>query len=61
VVKRTPKPKLHRWHIFWIRKKGQHLGVIEALDEAAAIKEAIEQWEIKERWQRDRLVARREA
>jgi hypothetical protein len=35
------------------------VGIVEAPDEATAIREAIEQWEIKERWQQERLVARR--
>jgi hypothetical protein len=32
---RRGKPKLHRWYTILIRKKGEFLGVVEALDEAA--------------------------
>jgi hypothetical protein len=60
MVTRKPKPKLYRWHISHIRKKGESLGLVEAPDEATAIKEAIQQWEIKDRWKQDRVVARRE-
>jgi hypothetical protein len=61
MVTRKSKPKRYRWHISQIRKKGEFLGVIEAPDEATAIKEAIERYSITERWQQGRLVARREA
>jgi hypothetical protein len=57
---RIPKPKLYRWHISRIRKKGEFLGVIEAPDEATAIKEAIERYGVCEPWKQERLVARRE-
>jgi hypothetical protein len=60
MVKRTPKPKLYRWHISRIRKKGEFVGVVEAPDEPTAIKEAIERYDIREPWKQARLVARRE-
>jgi hypothetical protein len=32
--------------------KGAFLGIVEAPDEATAIKEAIERYDIREKWQR---------
>ena len=61
MVTRKPKPKLYRWHVARIRKKGEFLGIVEAPDEATAIKEAIERYDIREKWQQDRLIAQREA
>jgi hypothetical protein len=51
---------LYRWHIYQLRAKGKFLGVIEAPDEATAIKKAIELYDLRE-WQQNRLIARREA
>jgi hypothetical protein len=34
------------WDVIIIRKKGQHLGIVEAADERAAIAKAIEWWQI---------------
>jgi hypothetical protein len=38
------KPTIHRWAIYLIRKKGELLGSVEAPDENAAIKAAIEKY-----------------
>jgi hypothetical protein len=51
-----PKP-LPSWRISVIRKKGELLGFVEAPDEAAAIKAAIDRFEIKDEERQKRLVA----
>ena len=53
------KPKLHRWRISLIRKEGEFLGVVDALGEAAAIKQAIKQFFITDPKRQRRLVAER--
>ena len=52
------KPKLHRWRIS-VRKKGEFVGFVDALDEAGAIKQAIERFGIADKERQGRLVAQR--
>jgi hypothetical protein len=58
--KRTAPKKIYRWHVTQIRKKGAFHRIVEAPDETPAIREAIERWDIRDRWNQDRLIARRE-
>jgi hypothetical protein len=48
-LKRPQKQKTYRWHISRIRKKGEFVGIVKAPDEATAIREAIERWDIGEK------------
>jgi hypothetical protein len=48
----------HRWEITLIRERGRFLGFVEAPDADAAIKVAIEQFEITNPEQQKRLIAR---
>ena len=50
------KPKLHRWRIS-VRKKGEFVGFVDALDEAGAIKQAIKDFAITDPEKQSRLVA----
>jgi len=52
-------PKIHRWAIYLIRKKGELLGSVEAPDEKAAIAAAIEKYNISDPEGQKRLVAQR--
>jgi hypothetical protein len=49
------------WLVTWLRKKGEFVDIVEAPDEATAIREAIERYGIREPWKQNRLVARQEA
>jgi len=53
-------PKIHRWAIYLIRKKGELLGSVEAADEKAAIAAAIEKYNISDPERQKRLVAQRQ-
>jgi hypothetical protein len=59
-IEPSPKPNQNRWHIFRIGKEVEYLGIIKAPDKGTAIRIAIERWDIRDGWQQDRLVARRE-
>ena len=50
--------KLYRWQIYVLRGEAHHLGVVEASDNDAAIKTAVEKFRINER-DRYKLFARR--
>jgi hypothetical protein len=52
-------PVSKRWAIYLIRKKGELLGSVDAPDEAAAIKAAIEKYGITDSERQERLVAQR--
>ena len=55
-----PKTKLRdRWLIYLIRKRGELLGSVDAPDEAAAIKAAIEKYNITDPERQKRLAAQR--
>jgi hypothetical protein len=58
-VPRNPaKPKpIAEWQISRIGKVARHLGTVQASDADAAIRRAIEKFEIAPEW-RDRLMAR---
>jgi hypothetical protein len=53
------KAALHRWAIYLIRKRGELLGSVEAPDEQAAIRAAIEKYNITDPERQKRLVAQR--
>jgi 23S rRNA A1618 N6-methylase RlmF len=57
----STKPKLSRWRISLIRKKGEFVGFVDALDEVGAIKQAIKDFAITDPEKRSRLVAQRVA
>jgi hypothetical protein len=53
-------PKLARWRITRIRSTpAVEIGTVQAPDAASAIDEAIRRYDIRQPWQRERLVARR--
>ena len=52
-------PKLPRWEIAIIRKRGEEIGTVEAPNAEAAIKAAIEKWEITDPERQKRLAAHR--
>jgi hypothetical protein len=52
-------PKMHRWAIYLIRKRGELLGSVDAPDEKAAIDAAIEKYRIMDAERQKRLVAQR--
>jgi hypothetical protein len=53
------KEKTHTWEITLIRERGRFLGYVEATNADAAIKVAIEQFQITNPEQQRRLIARR--
>ncbi len=52
--------KMKRWHIHVLRRKGEHLGIVEAPDAKAAIKVAIKQLGITDPETQKRLAAQPE-
>jgi hypothetical protein len=59
MVKKPGPTKTHTWEITLIRERGKFLGYVQAPDADAAIKVAIEQFEITNPEQQRRLIARR--
>jgi hypothetical protein len=56
------QPQTYRWRISRLKATpAEYIGEVEASDEASAIKKAIEEFQITERWQQSRLVAQRRA
>jgi hypothetical protein len=53
------EPRLYKWTIYLIRKRGELLGTVEGPDEKAAIAAAIEKFSISPE-QHSRLIARRQ-
>jgi hypothetical protein len=51
--------KLYRWETAVIRKRGEVIGTVEAPDAEAAIKLAIEKWDIADPERQKRLSAHR--
>jgi hypothetical protein len=60
MAEKKPSKKTPIWEIMPIRERGKFLGYAEARDAEAAIKEAIERFQITNPEQQKRLVARRE-
>jgi uncharacterized protein YdiU (UPF0061 family) len=60
---RVPRqPQTYRWRISRLKATpAEYIGEVEAPDEASAIKKAIEEFQITERWKQSRLVAQRRA
>jgi len=65
MAKRTASPRqqeTYRWRISRLKATpAQYIGEVEAPDEASAIKKAIEEFQITDRWKQSRLVAQRRA
>ena len=51
--------QMHEWRITLMRKRGHLLGTVEAPDQTAAIKAAIEEFEIHDPEQQKQLIAQR--
>jgi Ser/Thr protein kinase RdoA (MazF antagonist) len=51
--------QMHEWRITLMRKRGHLLGTVEAPDQAAAIRAAIEEFEIHDPEEQKHLVAQR--
>jgi hypothetical protein len=62
VSKQSPwKKQTYCWRIFQLGAHGEVVGDVEAPDAEAAIKKAIEQFEITEPWRQRALLAKRYA
>jgi 1,2-phenylacetyl-CoA epoxidase PaaB subunit len=58
--KRPSRSKHPRWRITRIRSTpATEIGTVHTPDAASAIEEAIQRYDIRQPWQRERLVARR--
>jgi hypothetical protein len=52
-----PKGTVRQWRVTELRAKGQHLGIVEAVDAETAIKLAIERFGITDPERQRRLIA----